>query len=266
MMESPLHQQVHDKEGRPIPLDLEDTTCVVTGASRGIGKAIATELGHRGANVVVNYHSSDSAANTVVDHIQSTNGKAMAKAADVSDHEEVAAMFEHVRESFGPIDVLVNNAGITIDRRFDQLTAHDWSRVMEVNLGGPFNCTKACYEDIRSSDHGRVINISSVIGQTGNYGQTNYAASKSALFGFTKSLALELAPHGSTANCVAPGYTRTDMVDNVREDIQDRIRSKIPLDRFATPAEIASVVGFLATKRSSYVTGEIINVNGGLNG
>ena len=266
MMEHQFLEPEQSAVGQIAGIDLQDRTCVVTGASRGIGRAIALELGRRGANVVVNYHSSTRAAEEVVDEITSTEGEAFSNRADVSDYEQVQDMCDQVRDHFGPVDVLVNNAGITIDKRFDHLEPSDWSRVIDVNLGGPFNCTKACYKDIKSNEHGRVINISSVIGQTGNYGQTNYAASKSALFGFTKSLALELAPHGSTANAIAPGYTRTDMIDNVREDIQDRIRSKIPLDRFADPNEIASVVGFLATERSSYITGEIINVNGGLNG
>jgi 3-oxoacyl-[acyl-carrier protein] reductase len=169
---------------------------------------------------------------------------------------------DRVHEEFGSIEVLVNNPGVTIDRRFDQMTWEDWNRVSELNLGGTFQCTKALYEDNIDADHGRLINISSVFGQRGNDGQSNDAASKSALFGFTRSVALELAPHVSPANFVAPGYTRTDMVENVREDIQARIREQIPLDRFASPKEIASTVRYITRDDSSYITGEVINVNG----
>lgn len=245
---------------------LRGKTCVVTGASRGIGREIARELGRRSANVVVNYRSSADAAQEVADAIENADGHAIVTRADVGCREDVKAMADHVHDEFGTVDVLVNNAGVNADQRFDRMTWEEWDRVIQVNLGGAFRCTKAFYEDIKEADQGRLINISSVIAQRGNYGQANYAASKSGLFGFTRSLALELAPHESTANCIAPGYTRTDMVENVREDIQERIRDQIPLDRFASPKEIAGVVRFLASDDASYVTGEVVNVNGGLYG
>lgn len=256
----------HDDQHTPTRPPLAGKTCVVTGGSRGIGQAIAETLADNGATVVINYRSGEANAREIADSIEADDGSVMTQQADVCDPDEVTAMAEAVAAEFGSVDVLINNAGITIDKRFDQLTPEDWERVIDVNLNGPFHCTKAFYEDIKAAPEGRVINISSVVGHRGSYGQTNYAASKSGLFGFTRSLALELAPYGSTANCVAPGYTHTEMVDSVREDIQDTIREQIPLRRFASVDEIANVVRFLASDDASYVTGEVINVNGGLYG
>ena len=241
-----------------------DRTCVVTGASRGIGRGIAEELGATSANVVVNYNYSSDAADEAVAAVEDAGGEAIAVQADVTDREDVAAMAERTHEAFGPADVLVNNAGITQDTKFESMTREDWDRVIDVNLSGAFNTTKAFFSDVKSAEEGRVINISSVIGKQGNYGQANYAAAKSGLFGFTRSLALELAPADSTANVVAPGYTKTEMIRGVREDIKDRIREGIPLDRFAEIEEIAAVVGFLASEDASYVTGEVIDVNGAM--
>jgi 3-oxoacyl-[acyl-carrier protein] reductase len=174
-------------------------------------------------------------------------------------------MRDRIHDAVGSVDVLVNNAGITADRRFEEMTHEEWDRVLSVCLDGTFNCTKAFFEDVRDADDGRLINVSSVIGKQGNYGQANYAAAKSALFGFTRSLAQELAPHASTANCIAPGYTHTDMVRAVRDDVQDRLRERIPLGRFADPEEVAHLVGYLASPRSGYMTGETLNLNGGSN-
>lgn len=239
-------------------------TCVVTGASRGIGREIALALGRAGADVVVNYRSAQGAASDVADDIDSGAGEALCVEADVTDPAAVESLAAETREAFGSIDVLVNNAGITRDCQFAEMSREEWDQVLDVNLGGAFNCTKAFYDDIRDSAEGRLVNVGSVIGQRGNYGQANYAASKSALFGFTRSLARELAPHGSTANCVSPGYTRTQMVEAVREKIQDSIREDIPLNRFAEAEEVAAAVEFLASERASYITGEILNVNGGM--
>ncbi|QIO24869.1 beta-ketoacyl-ACP reductase [Haloarcula sp. JP-L23] len=244
--------------------DETDRTYVITGASRGIGRGIAEALGREGGTVVVNYRSSEAAAYDVADTITDAGGTAIAVQADVSEFDQVQAMKEHVHETVGPVDVLVNNAGITADRKFSNMTREEWDSVIDVNLGGVFNCTKAFFEDIKQTDAGRLINISSVIGRQGNYGQANYAAAKSGLFGFTRSIALELASSGSTANCVAPGYTSTEMVDEVPEKIQERIRDDIPLDRFADVDDIAAAVSFLASEDTSYVTGEVIDVNGGL--
>lgn len=214
--------------------------------------------------MVVNYHYSSEAADRVVETIEDMGGSAIACQADITDREQVDRMRDETHEAFGRPAVLVNNAGITQDTKFETMTREEWDRVIDVTLGGTFNCTQAFFPDIKNAEEGRVINISSVIGKQGNYGQANYAAAKSGLFGFTRSLALELAPTGSTANCVAPGYTETDMVEGVREDILDRIRDEIPLKRLASVEEIACVVRFLASTEASYITGEVLDVNGAI--
>jgi 3-oxoacyl-[acyl-carrier protein] reductase len=245
-------------------MNLDGQTCVVTGSSRGIGRGIAVDLAEHGADVVINYRSSEAAAADVVADIEADGGSAIAAQADVSDPAEVEAMREHVIDAFGSVDVLVNNAGITIDKKFENMTREDWETVVDVNLGGVFNCTDVFYEDLKSSDNGRLINISSVVGQQGNIGQANYAATKSGLFGFTRTLALELAPTGSTANCIAPGFVETDMLDEVPERVQEKILREIPLGRFATVEDIAGIVRFVASEDSSYMTGQILGVNGGM--
>jgi len=245
-------------------MTLSDRTCVITGASRGIGRGIAEQLGAEGANVVVNYHYSSEAANRVVDVIEDLGGSAIACQADVTDREQVDRMRDETHEAFGRPAVLVNNAGITQDTKFETMTREEWDRVIDVTLGGTFNCTQTFFPDIKHAEEGRLVNISSVIGKQGNYGQANYAAAKSGLFGLTRSLALELAPHGATANCVAPGYTETDMVEGVRDDILDRLKEQIPLKRFASVEEIACVVRFLASEEASYISGEVLDVNGAM--
>jgi 3-oxoacyl-[acyl-carrier protein] reductase len=245
-------------------MQLEDRTCLVTGASKGIGRGIAEEFGEQGADVVVNYRSSEDAAYEVRDVIDEGPGSAMVAQADVSNFDEVGAMCEAVTDEFGQIDVLVNNAGITVDKKFENMTRDDWDAVMDVNLGGIFNCTKTFYDDIREAEQGRLINVSSVVGQQGNYGQANYATTKSGLFGFTRTLALEMASSGSTANCVAPGFVETDMLEEVPERVQEKILRDIPLNRFATVEDVAGIVSFVASPESSYMTGQVIGVNGGM--
>ncbi|MEA1930288.1 MAG: beta-ketoacyl-ACP reductase [Euryarchaeota archaeon] len=245
-------------------MNLDSQTCVVTGSSRGIGKGIATELGAHGANVVVNYRSSEREAYDVVDEIEADGGTAIAVQADVTEGEEVEAMADRVRNAFGPADVLVNNAGITIDKKFENMSREDWDAVMDVNLGGVYNCTNAFFDDLKAANEGRLINISSVVGQQGNYGQANYAATKSGLFGFTRTVALELADTGTTANCVSPGFVKTDMLEKVPERVQEKILNRIPLDRFADVDDVACIVRFLASEDSSYMTGQVLGVNGGM--
>ncbi len=245
---------------------LSDRTCVITGASRGIGRGIAIELGDCGADVVVNYRSSEAKAHDVVDRIESTDsgGRAIAVQADVSEMDDVAEMHKRTAEAFGGADVLVNNAGLTVDRKLENMTREDWDRVIEVNLGGVFNCTKQFFEELCEAPEGRLINISSVVGQQGNYGQANYATTKSGLFGFTRTVALEMASSGSTANCVAPGFTRTDMLEDVPERVQEKIIQRIPLGRFASVDDVCGMVRFIASEDSSYMTGQVIGINGGM--
>jgi 3-oxoacyl-[acyl-carrier protein] reductase len=243
---------------------LTGQTCLVTGASRGIGRGIAEELGRNGASVIVNYRSSEAEAQEVVDDIVDRGGEAVAAQADVADYDAVGAMCEAVHEEFGGLDVLVNNAGITVDKKFSNMTREDWDTVINVNLGGVFNCTHCFYEDLREADCGRLINISSVVGQQGNYGQANYATTKSGLFGFTRTMALEMAATGSTANCVAPGFVRTDMLETVPQRVKEKIIDRIPLSRFAEVDDISGIVRFLASPESSYMTGQILAVNGGM--
>ncbi|WP_254524378.1 beta-ketoacyl-ACP reductase [Natrinema caseinilyticum] len=245
-------------------MSMDGRTCVITGSARGIGRGIAEHLGEEGANVVVNYRSSEGPAHDAVEAIEAKGGSAVAARADVSDRAEVEHMLEVCHEAFGQCDVLVNNAGITADKQFTEMSREEWDRVMDVNLGGMFNCTQLFYDDIWNAEEGRLINISSVVGKQGNFGQANYAAAKSGMFGFTRTIALELAQGGSTANCVAPGFTATDMLESVPDSVLDRIIAGIPLERLAEVEDIAAVVRFLASEESSYVTGEVIDVNGGM--
>lgn len=243
---------------------LAGKTCLVTGSSRGIGKQIALELGRHGADVAVNYHSSAEAASEVAETVESLGAQAITVQGDVSRNSDVDRLVDAVHDEFGPVEVLVNNAGRTADGLFESMTPEQWQEVIDVNLTGTFNCTSAFYEDITNAEEGRVINVSSVVGQQGNIGQANYAASKSGLFGLTRTLALELARSGATANCVAPGFTETDMLERVPESVQDKIRSRIPMERFARPEDIAALVRFLASDDAGYLTGQVIGVNGGM--
>ena len=243
---------------------LEDQTCLVTGASRGIGRAIAIELGRCGANVAVNYRSSAAEATATAETIEEAGGNALPVQADVADYEQVESMVSTIHDRFGSLDVLVNNAGITADTQFHEMTREEWDRVIDVNLGGTFNCTHCFFEDIKNAEHGRLINISSVVGQRGNYGQANYATTKSGLFGFTRTLALELASEGSTANCIAPGFVDTGMLEIVPGRVKTKIRDRIPLGRFARPEDVAGLVRFVASEDASYMTGQVLGVNGGM--
>jgi 3-oxoacyl-[acyl-carrier protein] reductase len=246
------------------PQPLAGRTCLVTGSSRGIGREIALEFARCGADIVVNYHQSDAAAEAVKEVIEADGETAITVGADVSDPAQVERMAREVHDRLGPIDVLVNNAGITADRKFEDMTYDEWNRVIDTNLGGTFNCTKVFFEDIMSAEAGRLINISSVVGQQGNYGQANYATSKGGLIAFTRTIALELARHDSTANCVAPGFTETDMLEQVPERVREKIRARIPLDRFADPKDVVGMVRYLASDESSYMTGQVLGINGGM--
>ena len=244
---------------------LKGKTVVVTGASRGIGRGIAEELGTHGGSITVNFRSSEGEAMKVAEFIERAGGDAITVQGDVADFEDMQTVADHVHDEFGAVDVLVNNAGITRDRSFERMSPEEWEAVLDVNLTGVFNATKAFYEDIKEADEGRLINISSLIGEQGNAGQANYAAAKAGVHGLTKTLAKELAPTGATANCVSPGFTETDMFADVPDAVQEKLRDDIPLARLAQIEDIAGLVRFLASEESGYITGQVFSVSGGHN-
>jgi acetoacetyl-CoA reductase len=244
--------------------NLEGAVAVVTGAGRGIGRAVAEELGAGGANVVVNYSNSKGPAEEVVASL-SENGstKAVALQADVSDAEQAARLIEETVERFGRIDVLVNNAGITIDKTMKKLTTEEWDKVVQVDLNSCYYTVKAALPHFTEQQSGNIVNMSSFVGEAGNFGQTNYAAAKAGLIGFTKSAALELARYNVTVNAICPGFIETDMFSVVPDEVKDKIRARIPLGRIGEPQDIAKAVRYLVTD-GGYITGQTINVNGGI--
>jgi 3-oxoacyl-[acyl-carrier protein] reductase len=239
-------------------------TALVTGASRGIGRAIALELGRRGNPVVVNFASRSDAADEVVAAIEATGGKGVAVGADVSVPEQVERLFTEAAERFGPVEILVNNAGITADNLLLRMTPEDFDRVIATNLRSAFLCSKAAIRGMLRNRWGRVISISSVAGLAGNPGQANYAASKAGLIGFSKSVSKEVGSRGITVNVVAPGFISTDMTDSLSEEVRQTILGSIATGRLGDPAEVAAVVGFLSSDEAAYVTGQVISVDGGL--
>ena len=245
-------------------MKLEGRTALVTGASRGIGRAIALALAQEGADVAINYVSNEAAAAAVVEEIQALGRRGMLARADVGDFPDTYAMAHSVIREFGHIDILVNNAGVTSDKTFVNMDHSTWRKVLAINLDGVFNCTKVCIDQMVEQNYGRVVNITSVIGQIGNFGQANYAASKAGVAAMTKTLAKELASKGITVNAVAPGFIETEMVSSIPENIQDRLLSQIPLRRFGKAEEVAQMVVFLCSPEGDYVTGAELEVNGGL--
>lgn len=243
---------------------LDGKVAIVTGAGKGIGRAIALALGAEGAKVAVNYLSSATAAEQVAATINGDAGeeRAFAIKANVSDPSEARGLIQHVLERWGHLDIMVNNAGITRDRSIRKMTDEDWLEVIQTNLNAVFFCTTAAMKPMIEQKYGRIINISSMNGQTAAFGQANYGASKGGIIAFSKTAALELAKFNVTVNVVAPGFTLTDMLAKVPTDVQDQIKSRIPLGRFATPEDIAKAVVFLAAD-GDYITGAQINVNGG---
>jgi 3-oxoacyl-[acyl-carrier protein] reductase len=243
---------------------LEGRKALVTGASRGIGKQIAFALASEGADVAINYSKSEKDADEVAKYVEDIGSESWVYPADIGNYDNVVEMKESITKYFGKIDILVNNAGINIDKLFVKMTNEDWNRVITINLTGVFNCTNAFIDQLIESEHGRIINITSIVGQMGNIGQVNYAASKAGIIGMTKSLARELARKNVTVNAVAPGFILTSMVKNIPEEVKEKIIKQIPLGRFGEPEEVARAVIYLASDDAAYITGHVLNINGGM--
>ncbi|MCK8515273.1 3-oxoacyl-[acyl-carrier-protein] reductase [Methylonatrum kenyense] len=242
---------------------LDNKTAIVTGGSRGIGRAIALELARLGARVAINYRSGSNEADKVVEELKALGTDAMAVQADISKKDEARGLVKQVEDQWGQVDVLVNNAGITRDRTLKKLTDDDWEDVINTNLNSVYYTVSAAMPGMMERKFGRIINISSFVGQAGNFGQTNYSASKGGIIAFTKSAAQEVARYNVTVNAIAPGFTLTEMLAKVPDEIQQKILDKIPMRRFGQPEEIARAVVFLAAD-GDYITGQQINVNGGV--
>ncbi|PYM96669.1 MAG: 3-oxoacyl-[acyl-carrier-protein] reductase [Candidatus Rokuibacteriota bacterium] len=245
-------------------MKLKGRTALVTGGSRGIGRAIALALAQEGADVAVNYVSSEGAAKEVGEEIRKMGRVSILAQADVGDYPDTFRMAQDVMKEFGHLDILVNNAGINSDKTFVKMDHASWRKVLAINLDGVFNCTKVFIDQMLKQEYGRVVNITSVIGQIGNFGQANYAASKAGVAAFTKSLAKELAGKGITVNAVAPGFIETEMVQGIPDKVRDRLLSQIPLKRFGTAAEVGRAVVYIVSSDGDYITGAELSINGGL--
>jgi 3-oxoacyl-[acyl-carrier protein] reductase len=256
----------HDhKQAKEIAsMRFKDKVAVVTGASRGIGRAIAEELGGSGASVVVNYHQQSEAADEVVTKIQASGGQAVAHQADVGDFDQAKALIQFAIQHFGDLHILVNNAGITRDGLILTMAETDWDQVMQTNLKSTFNCSKVAVRHMIRKRYGRIINVSSISGVMGNPGQTNYASSKAGQIGFTKALAREVAPRKVTVNAIAAGYVETDIWSGVAEELRQALLEMIPLGRKGEAEEIAHAVAFLASDEAAYITGHVLTVDGGI--
>lgn len=243
---------------------LKDKVAVITGGSRGIGKAAAVSLAEQGAKVIVNYASRSQAAEEVVGIIRNKNGEAVAVKADVSSPSEVRDMMRFTVDNFGRIDILINNAGITKDTLILRMNEDDWDKVINTNLKGAFNCIKEASRYMIKNKYGKIVNVSSVIGIIGNIGQANYAASKAGIIGLTKSAARELASRGINVNAVAPGFIDTEMTQILKENVRDDMLKAIPLGRFGTPEDVSNLITFLVSPYSDYITGQVIHIDGGM--
>jgi 3-oxoacyl-(acyl-carrier-protein) reductase len=242
---------------------LDGRIAIVTGASRGIGRAVAKELAEYGAAIVVNYFQSQEQAETLVGELASNRCRAIAVRADVGHPDDVQAMVQHTIDEFGQIDILVNNAGVNRDRSLRRMSTEEWQEVINTDLNSAFYCTAAVLPHMVERNYGRIINMSSIIGQMGNVGQANYAAAKAGLIAFTKSAAQELARYNITVNAMCPGFVETDMVIALSDEMKEALLSRIPLGRFGRPEEVAAFVRFLVTE-GDWITGQQLNPNGGM--
>src|SRR6059036_3088942 len=245
-------------------MKLKGRTALVTGGSRGIGRAIALALGEEGADVAINYVSSEPAAKEVAEQIRKMGRHSVLAQADVGDYPDTFRMAQEVMKEFGHLDILVNNAGINSDKTFVKMANASWRKVLAINLDGVFNCTKDFVDQMLAQGYGRVVNMTSVIGQIGNFGQANYAAAKAGVAAFTKSLAKELASKGVTVNAIAPGFIETEMVHGIPDKVKEKLLAQIPLKRFGTPAEVARAVVYMVSTDGDYITGAEVSINGGL--
>jgi 3-oxoacyl-[acyl-carrier protein] reductase len=245
-------------------MKLKGRTALVTGGSRGIGRAVALALAEEGADVAVNYVASETAAKDIAEQVRKLGRHAILAQADVADYPDTFRMAQEVLKEFGHLDILVNNAGINSDKTFVKMDHASWRKVLGTNLDGVFNCTKVFVDSMLTRGYGRIVNITSVIGQIGNFGQANYAASKAGVTAMTKSLAKELAAKGITVNAVAPGFIETDMVDSIPERVRQRLLDQVPLKRFGKADEVARAVIYLVSSDGDYITGEELSMNGGL--
>ena len=244
---------------------LKGKVALVTGASRGIGRETAIKLGKQEAIVIVNYKDNKAMAAEVVTTIIAAGGKAEAYGCDVSDYKAVMEMLEHIADTYGTIDILVNNAGVTLDKKIEDITEEDYANVMDTNLKGTFNCIQCACKYMIAQESGRIINITSVITNLlGNVGQSCYAASKSGVIGLTKALAEELGPHGITVNAISPGLIETQMVDYLKDSAKAKALEHISLNKVGQSQDVAELVAYIASKKASYITGQVISVDGGM--
>lgn len=243
---------------------LKDKVALITGGSRGIGRSIAIELAKNGAHIAINYANNSEKAEGVIEEIKELGVKALSVRADVSSEEDVKNLIKTIEGELGKIEILVNNAGITKDNLLIRMKTQDFEDVLDVNLKGTFLCTKAVSRSMMKKRYGKIINITSVVGLIGNAGQSNYSASKAGVIGFTKSMAKELGSRGIRVNAVAPGFIDTEMTQVLSEELKDKMIDNIPLGRLGDSEDVANLVAFLASEKSDYITGQVINVDGGM--